>query len=138
MAIDNKIVKRAGSLGQLDREFMYGPSPLAERDIPIDLRARRISHDSRGGVPGSGGSGGGEGGYQDLSGLIHNVHSIAGTVVLRRGLLGRVETITSVPLLIVDQRETDGRGYLLLNPAGVVGLTAEGTIFSSKIGRAHV
>lgn len=125
MANDNRIIRRTGNLGQLDREFLYGPSPLAERDVPIDIRARRISHESGGGVPGAGG------GPQDLSGLIHDVHSLAGTVVLRRGLIGRVETITSVPKLIVDQREIDGRGYLLLNPAGVVGLTAEGTVFSS-------
>lgn len=125
MANDNRIIRRTGNLGQLDREFLYGPSPLAERDVPIDIRARRISHEAGGGVPGAGG------GSPDLSGLIHDVHSLAGTVVLRRGLIGRVETITSVPKLIVDQREIDGRGYLLLNPAGVVGLTAEGTVFSS-------
>jgi hypothetical protein len=122
-------VRRAGSLGQIDSEFDYGPQPIEKRDVPIDLRERYIRHDI-GGV-GPGGVPLLPGGGQDLSQLIHDVHSLAGTVVLRRGLLGRIATITSVPSLIINQLEKDGRGYLLLNPAGVVGLTAQGTIFSS-------
>lgn len=129
MAIDTRVpvrVRRANSLGQMDEEFDYGPSPLVPRDVPIDLRERYIRHD-RGGV-GGGGEGGGP---QDLSQLINDVHSIAGTLVLRRGLLGRVVTITSTPSLIINQQERGGRGYLLLNPAGVVGLTAKGTLIDS-------
>jgi len=103
-------VQRAGSLGQLDREFNHGPQPLHERDIPIDLRSRYIRHDAPGGAGGVGPDG--LPGYQDLSQLI-------------------IETITSTPRLIIDQKEYGGRGYLLLNPAGVVGLTAQGTIFSA-------
>jgi hypothetical protein len=38
-------------------------------------------------------------------------------------------TVTSIPQLIIQAQEP--RGYLLLNPAGVVGLTAQGTVFSS-------
>lgn len=118
-------VRRANSLGQLDNEFDYGPSPLAPRDVPIDLRERYIKHDKFGQaleLPGGG---------QDLSGLINDVHAIAGTLVLRRGLLGRVVTITSTPQLVINQQEIGGRGYLLLNPAGVVGLTAKGTLIAS-------
>jgi hypothetical protein len=122
-------VQRAGSLGQLDREFNHGPQPLHERDIPIDLRSRYIRHDMPGGAGGVGPDG--LPGYQDLSQLMRDVHGIAGTFIIRRGLIGRVETITSTPLLIIDQKEYGGRGYLLLNPAGVVGLTAQGTIFSA-------
>lgn len=121
-------VQRAESLGQLDNEFNYGPQPLQARDIPIDLRSRYIRHDT----PGSGAIGpDGLPGYQDFSQLIRDVHGIAGTFIIRRGLIGRVETITSTPRLIIDQKEIGGRGYLLLNPAGVVGLTAQGTVFSS-------
>jgi hypothetical protein len=120
-------IRRAGSLGQLDSEFNYGPKPLQPRDVPIDIRERYIKHDT--------GIGAGVGllpnGAQDLSGLIKDVHSIAGVFVLRRGLLGRVVTITSVPQLIINNQEQGGKGYLLLNPAGVVGLTAQGTVFSS-------
>ena len=119
--------RRAGSLGQLDNEFDYGPQPLHSRDVPIDLR-ERIIRNNRLGV--------GAGidpvtGQPDFSQLINDVHSIAGVFVLRRGLIGRVVTITSVPQLIIQQQEIGGRGYLLLNPAGVVGLTAVGTLFSS-------
>lgn len=123
---------RSNSLGQLDHEFSHGPRPLAIRDVPIDLRSRRIQH-----YPGEGTQVGPDGmplpgGSQDLSQLIRDVHAIAGTLVLRRGLLGRVVTVTSVPQLIIDQREEEGRGYLLLNPASVVGLTAEGTLLSTQ------
>lgn len=122
-------VQRAGSLGQLDHEFNHGPQPLHSRDIPIDLRERYIRHDVPGG--GIGPDGLPVPGTPDFSQLIHDVHNIAGVTTLRRGLLGRVETITSVSRLIISQLEIEGRGYLLLNPAGVVGLTAQGTIFSS-------
>lgn len=144
MANDNRIiptravskvgVPRANSIMQLDREFNYGPRPVHPRDVPIDLRHRYIGP----GMPGSGAGGFDPTtglptpGTTDFTQLIHDVHSIAGTVVLRRGLLGRVVTVTSVPQLVIDQREIDGRGYLLLNPAGVVGLTASGTVFSTQ------
>lgn len=123
-------VPRAGSLGQLDREFDYGPQPLHPRDVPIDLRARWIQHD---GTPGSvtiGPDGLPTTVGPDLYQLVSDVHGIAGTYIIKRGLLGRVETITNVPRLIIDQKEVGGRGYLLLNPAGVVGLTAQGVVFS--------
>ena len=120
--------RRANSLGQLDREFDHGPQPLLDRDVPIDLRERLIRHDGFG-ESGQGGSG--QGGFPDLSSLIKDVHNIAGVVVLRRGLLGRVVTITSSPQLIINQLEREGRGYLLLNPAGVVGLTAQGIVFNA-------
>jgi hypothetical protein len=129
MAIDTRIparVRRANSLGQVDKEFDYGPQALPLKDVPIDLRGRPIHHDRIvGGVPQL------PGGGQDLSGLINDVHSIAGTLVLRRGLIGRVVPITSTPILIINQQEIGGRGYLLLNPAGVVGLTAKGTLIPS-------
>jgi hypothetical protein len=121
-------VQRAGSLGQLDREFNHGPQPIHPRDVPIDLRERYIRPGGGpGGLPGE------EGGVvgPDLSQMVKDVHSIAGVFTLRRGLLGRVETITSVSRLIIQCQEVGGRGYLLLNPTGVVGLTAQGTVFSA-------
>jgi len=121
-------VERAESLGQLDEEFDFGPKPLPLKDVPIDIRPRRIRHS---GISASGEVPQLPGGGNDLSGLIKDVHSIAGTVVLRRGLIGRVELITSTPRLIISQQEDEGRGYLLLNPAGVVGLTAKGTLVAS-------
>jgi hypothetical protein len=125
-------IRRANSLGQLDNEFNYGPKPLMKRDVPIDLRERVIRHDQYGTGEGGGVPGVGPGGYGgDLSQLINDVHAIAGVVVLRRGLIGRVVTITGTPTLIIQQTDVGGRGYLLLNPSGVVGLTAAGTLFSS-------
>lgn len=120
-------VRRADSLGQIDHEFNHGPQPLHPRDIPVDLRERYIKH----GIPGGEGGVPGVGGFPDFSRLFRDVHHIAGVVVLRRGLLGRVVTITNVSQLIIDQKEEDGRGYLLLNPATVVGLTAQGIIFNA-------
>jgi len=117
-------VQRAPSLGALDNEFDYGPQPLQPRDIPIDLRERFIRHDKYGQVgvdP--------QTGLPDFSQLINDVHSIAGVFVLRRGLIGRTVTITSTPQLIIQAQEP--RGYLLLNPAGVVGLTAQGIVFNA-------
>ncbi len=125
-------IVRANSLGQVDEEFNYGPRPLHNRDVPIDLRNRYIQN----GMPGAPGSIGPDGlpvpGTTDFSKLIHDVHSLAGTVVLRRGLLGRIVVVTDTPQLIVNQQEEEGRGYLLLNPAGVVGLTAQGTLLSTQ------
>ena len=139
MANENKImvprtgVQRANSLGQLDHEFSHGPSPVHPRDVPIDLRNRRIGVGISGGMPGvTDPNMPGGGMFPDLSTLIKDVHNIAGVLVLRRGLLGRVVTITSTPVLIINQLEEAGRGYLLLNPAGVVGLTAQGTLFSTQ------
>lgn len=117
------VMRRADSLGQVDREFNFGPQPLQSRDVPIDIRERYIKHDKYGQAPV------GESGFPDFSQLINDVHSIAGVFVLRRGLIGRVVTVTSIPQLIIQAQEP--RGYLLLNPAGVVGLTAQGTVFSS-------
>jgi hypothetical protein len=124
-------VRRPGNLGQLDDEFDYGPQPLPTRDVPIDLRERPIKHDKGYGSGQYGGEGGQQGGLPDFATLMRDVHNIAGVVVLRRGLLGRVVTITSTPQLIINQLEKEGRGYLLLNPAGVVGLTAQGTVFNT-------
>lgn len=119
---------RAASLGQLDHEFNHGPQPVHPRDVPIDLRERYIRP---GTGPGIGPDGVPTGVPVDFSQMVRDVHSIAGVFTLRRGLLGRVETITSTPRLIIQCQEVGGRGYLLLNPAGVVGLTAQGTIFSA-------
>jgi hypothetical protein len=121
--------RRAASLGQADQELEYGPEPLPIRDVPIDIRGRIIQRYEGGagvGVPGTLPNG-----SQDLTGLISDVHSIAGTLVLRRGLIGRVVTVLSTPTLVLNQQEVGGRGYLFLNPAGVVGLTAKGTLVSS-------
>lgn len=117
------VTRRAASLGQLDTEFDTGPKPLNARDIPIDLRERYIHHDKFGQVSVDPGTG-----LPDFSQLFNDVHSIAGVFILKRGLLGRTVVVTSVPQLIIQAQEP--KGYLLLNPAGVVGLTAQGIVFN--------
>lgn len=121
--MNNRTLKRVGGMGQLDSEIDYGPSPMDLKDVPVDLRPRYIEGRRVGGR-GVGGIG-----NSDIRQLLDDVHSIAGTLVLRRGLLGRVVEVTNSPQLLIDAQEQ--RGYLLLNPAGVVGLTSQGTIFSS-------
>lgn len=117
------VQRRPGNLGQMDDEALYGPKVLDDVDVPIDLRERFIKPT---GMP----SGeGGAGAAPDFSALVNDVHSIAGVFVLRRGLLGRVVSVTTIPTLVIQCSEIGGRGYLLLNPAGVVGLTAKGTLF---------
>jgi len=121
-------VRRAESLGQVDNEFGYGPRPLRTEDVPADL----LDHAIRSSIgSSSGGPSGGVDSKSELSQIVNDVHAIAGTLVLRRGLIGRVVPITSAPVVIIQQNEVGGRGYLLLNPAGVVGLTATGTLFPS-------
>lgn len=115
------VQRRPGTLGQMDEEALYGPRVLDDKDVPIDLRERLIRPTGMPGEPGPQQGGG------DISSLINDVHSIAGVFILRRGLLGRVVQITSSPTLVIAAQEP--KGYLLLNPAGVVGLTAKGTIF---------
>lgn len=122
-----------GPLAQLDRENEFGPDPLDLKDVPVDLRARYLT--SRRVGEAGGGLGPAAGGF-DTSSLLENINRnvgyLAGVITLQRGLLGRVVTITSTPQLIIDQQEVGGRGYLLLNPAGVVGLTATATVFSTQ------
>jgi hypothetical protein len=121
-------IRRASSLGQLDREKIFGPSPIDPIDLPIDLRERFISQGIHQGIPGVP--------AQDktglgLGGLIKDVRSIAARSVINKGLLGRVYTITSTPLEVV--RAEYDRAYLLLNPASVAGLTTTGTLFNAEV-----
>jgi hypothetical protein len=118
-------LRRIGNLGQMDHEMGYGPSPLHPGDVPVDLLQRHIT-----GSPGSPDVEDMNGdGLSDLSRIARDVHSIASTLVLERGLLGRVVTVTSTPQLLINALFP--RPYLLLNPAGATGLTTEGTLISS-------
>jgi hypothetical protein len=119
--------KRVGNLGQIDREIGYGPSPLHPGDVPVDLLQRYITGgENAPKVDFSQGQG-----ISDLSQIARDVHHIASTLVLRRGLLGRVVTVTSTPQLVIQALYP--RPYLLLNPAGATGLTTEGTLISSTV-----
>jgi hypothetical protein len=120
-------IRRAPSLGQLDREKMFGPSPVDYIDLPIDLRERFISQGINQGIPGVP--------AQDKTGLglgslIKDVRSIAARSVINKGLLGRVYTINGTPQEVV--KADYDRAYLLLNPASVAGLTTTGTLFSAQ------
>lgn len=126
-----RVVKRVGSLGQIDRALSndgYGPAPLDPRDVPVDLLQRYITGGQN--APGAGVTAEGTPGDY-LSQIAEDVNSIASTLVLERGLLGRVVTVTSSPQLIINALFP--RPYLLLNPAGATGLTTEGTLISSTL-----
>lgn len=120
--------RRGGPLGQIDSELNYGPKALEWGDVPADLRERDIKeYKVLGGqfIP--------EGTQVPTNDLLQRIlndtNAIASTLVLDRGLLGRVVLVTSTPQLIV--RAEYLRGYLFLNPASAVGLTTAGTLVSS-------
>lgn len=116
---------RRGGMGQLDSELNYGPSPLPFKEVPADLRPKFI--DAR-----LGAGQGGASGLDALGDMAKDLHAIAGTILLDRGLLGRIVQVTSTPTLICDAQDPSGRGYLLLNPAGVTGLTTVGTFIAAN------
>jgi hypothetical protein len=120
----SNIMPRVNNLGQLDKEIDYGPSPVDRRDVPVDLQEKYVNK----GRPK--GWGYNPDGTPDLDQLVYDVHSIASTLMLSVGLLGRVVVVTSTPSLIINAQYD--RAYLLLNPAGAVGLTTTGTLISSQ------
>lgn len=130
--------KRGGGLGQMDEEMNFGPTPLPLSEVPTDLLPKYIQDRVYGGGGGGAGAPGAPGtpsapqGIDAISGIAGDVHAIAGTLLLRRGLLGRVVAVTGTPQLIIDAKDPEGRGYLLLNPAGTVGLTASGTLIAAN------
>ena len=122
---------RIGNMGQLDQELGYGPRPLPSGEVPVDLLPKFIT-EQKGGMPGGGplpGSGTTPG-IDYMSGIANDVHAIAGTTLLSVGLLGRVVPVTSSAIVVADCQFIGGRGYLFLNPAGTVGLTASGTLIA--------
>ena len=122
------LVSRLNGLGD---DKLYGVSPLDPQDVPIDLQERILNNGIF--VPRSNPSGGvSPANERDvlLKTIGKDLHSIAGTLTLSNGLLGRVVTLTSTPQLILSPQYD--RGYLLLNPAGTTGLTSSGTLMASQ------
>jgi hypothetical protein len=129
----SKIIKRQGPLGQLDREISIGPSSLPWEDIPPDLHERVVQEYRVSGgnvesfsIPKGHGEIGGDGLLQRIA---NDTSAIASTLVLDRGLIGRVVLVPNTPVLIA--RAQFLRGYLFLNPALNVGLTTAGTLLST-------
>jgi hypothetical protein len=112
------------SLVKVAQEQALGlnPRPLPEDMLPIDMRPRLVQEYK----PGGPGSGGGIEGY--LAKIARDTDVIQSTLVLDRGLIGRVVTITTTPQRII--RAEFLRGYIFLNPATVAGLTSAGTILA--------
>jgi len=105
-----------------------GPSSMPYDLIPIDLHPRIIREYTRGAygqlVPA------GEGAIatptdQYLQQIANDTRNLASALVLKRGLLGRVVTVTTTPQRIV--RADYLRGYIFLNPNQTTGITAAGT-----------
>lgn len=126
---------RIGNMGQIDEELNYGPSPLPSSEVPIDLLPKYITEQKGGmfggGMPGSGTTPGVDYMSGIASGIASDVRAIAGTTLLSVGLLGRVVPVTSSSIVVADCQFPGGRGYLFLNPAGTVGLTAAGTLIAA-------
>lgn len=128
----------------LDGVMGGGPRPIPQDALPIDMHARIIEEYQRGPndalIPITSGQTFGPGGAlvpgagqspMDfyLNSIDRNVRTIASTVVLDRGLLGREVTVQTTPTLLVDAQYL--RGYIFLNPNESVGLTSAGTILAS-------
>jgi hypothetical protein len=77
-------------------------------------------------IPKGHGEVGGDGLLQRIA---NDTNAIASTLVLDRGLIGRVVLVPNTPVLIA--RAQFLRGYLFLNPALSVGLTTAGTLLSA-------
>lgn len=107
-------------------DFGYGVSPLNPQDVPVDLQERYLNK----GVLTPKELASGISNDERIKAIAKDLHSIAGTLTLSTGLLGRVVTLTSTPQLIINAQYD--RGYLLLNPAGTVGLTSTGTLFPTQ------
>ena len=111
-------------------ELTNGPRSLEYPDIPVDMYPRPIQNWER--QPD--GSLLPEGyGSDPLSGLVGRIAKDTGVLssiaMLKRGLLGRTVTITTVPQLIVNAEYL--RGYIFLNPNELAGATAAGTLLAS-------
>lgn len=108
-----------------------GPASLPYDLIPIDLHPRIIREYTRGAngqlIP-SGGIGMTPT-DQYLQQIARDTSNIASTLVLDRGLLGRVVTVTTTPQRIV--RADYLRGYIFLNPNTTTGVTSAGTALAS-------
>jgi hypothetical protein len=110
----------------------YGPQSLDWPDVPSDLHERLIQEYRVVGnqvIPTSGVGAGPFDLSQYIPGIAKDVNAIASTVVLDRGLIGRVVLVPNTPVEIINAQYL--RGYLLLNPALAVGLTSAGTLLSS-------
>lgn len=111
-------------------ELTNGPRSLEYPDIPVDMYPRPIQNWER--QPD--GSLLPEGyGSDPLSGLVGRIARDTGVLssvaMLKRGLLGRTVTVTTVPQLIVNAEYL--RGYIFLNPNELAGATSAGTALAS-------
>lgn len=123
----------SGPLGQLNDEFNYGPHSLDWDDVPPDLHERQVQEYRVVGdqyVPSSISGFGVPSSTNDLIRNIANgVRELASTLVLDRGLIGRVVLVPNTPVLVAQAQYL--RGYLFLNPSLSVGLTTAGTLLSN-------
>ncbi len=112
-------------------ELMNGPKSLEYPDIPIDMYPRIVENYQRN--PDGSLSPVGDGTQDPMGGLLSRIANdtgvLASTAILRRGLLGRTVTVTTVPELIINAEYL--RGYIILNPNELAGATSAGTLLAS-------
>lgn len=112
------------------REVDNGPRSLEYPDIPVDMYPRPIQNWERtpnGALVEAGSTGDPTGGL--LGRIARDTGILSSTAMLKRGLLGRTVTVTTVPELIIDAEYL--RGYIILNPNELAGSTAAGTLLAS-------
>jgi hypothetical protein len=105
------------------------PVPLEYNQIPVDLRERAIQEYTgyEPGVPH--GLTGEELSNYWLKRITAAAEMIASTLILNRGLIGRVVTIGTTAVIVAEAQYL--RGYIFLNPSASVGLTLATTVLAS-------
>ena len=113
-----------------------GPKSMPYDLVPIDMHPRVIREYSRGPngqlVPGGLDVAAGMSPlYQYLQQIARDTRDISSTQVIERGLIARVVSVPTTPVLVADAQFL--RGYIFLNPATSAGLTTAGTLLPSAL-----
>lgn len=134
---NNRLPRFRHGLGQQEENFGYdhlyemekGPQSLPYHDIPIDMYPRPV--DNYTANPDGSITSAGELSPLDryLERIARDTDILASVIQLKRGLLGRTVTITTVPQRIVTAEYL--RGYIFLNPNELAGATSAGTLLAS-------
>ena len=111
-------------------ELNNGPQSLEYPDIPVDMYPRPVQNWERmpdGSLVPAGSNS--DPASSLLGRIAKDTGVLSSTVLLRRGLLGRTVTVTTVPQLIIEAEYL--RGYIILNPNELAGSTSAGTLLAS-------
>lgn len=127
-----KRLHEGNGVGQLPGS--RGLKPLPMDLVPVDLRPRTVQEYTRGPQGALIPSGSlVQGGMSTLDKYLQQISDdtriLSSTVAIERGLIARLISVPTTPVLIADAQFL--RGYIFLNPATTVGLTAASTLLAS-------